>query len=49
MKQIIADAKKRRQLLRAEFKALKITISEFAEIHKITPARMGQLLNKRDR
>lgn len=46
MKDIVENAKKRSQMLRAEFKPLKITIAEFAEIHKMTPARMGQLLRK---
>lgn len=42
----IAQAKKRRAKLLAEFNRLKWTKRKFAFKHKISPERMGKLLNK---
>lgn len=46
MSQIIADAKKRRAKLLAEFEASGMTLVKFGKKHKLTGERMGQLINK---
>jgi hypothetical protein len=44
MKQIKAEAKKRRAKLLAEFNRKDLTVTKFAERHGVTRARMSQLL-----
>lgn len=46
MRVIVDEAKKRRATYLKQFSKLNISIAEFAEINKMTPARMGQLLAK---
>ena len=46
MKAIKDDAKKRRAKLLKEFVKLNGTVTDFAELHGLTRARMSQLINK---
>ena len=46
MRSIVENAQKRRASFLRQFNKLDITISEFAEMSKMTPARMGQILKK---
>jgi hypothetical protein len=46
MRTIVEEAQKRRALYLRQYNKLSISIAEFAEMNQITPARMGQLLNK---
>ena len=46
MKQIKADAAKRRAVLLAEYIANDYTIIEMAIIHGVTPQAMGKTINK---
>lgn len=46
MRVIVEEAQKRRALYLRQFEKLGISISEFAEMNQMTPARMGQLLTK---
>ena len=46
MRTIVEEAQKRRALYLRQYNKLSISIAEFAEMNQMTPARMGQLLNK---
>ena len=46
MREIVAEAKKRRAKFLKEFSKLNITLDEFGAIHNMTGERMGQMINK---
>jgi excinuclease UvrABC nuclease subunit len=46
MKAIKEVARKRRAALLKEFNKLNATVTDFAELHGVTRARMGQLLKQ---